>query len=526
MPRNPRPEPRNVLVVACNAWHIGFLGAYGNPWIHTPNIDRLAADGVVFDWHFPENLTTLPTRRTWWTGRHGFPDPARGWTPLATDERLLPEWLAARGVRTAFISDNPLLREPGYGYGRGFDEVVQVRGRGYDPFIPPDDPRGSFPALDHEPRLRLPDRNPDDPEGSTLESESDRQSDSESESDDERALWEGRWSQYLRNRAVLGLDRPETAGAVRLVEEAVRWLERRGSGAAPEPFFLWIDMFDPHGPWDPPAEFRDRYATYDPSDFLADEEGDLVEFEDEPEIRPTTALIDVPPGFVGEVLDDDELERLRKTYAGAAAFADHALGRLFETLARLGRLDDTLVVFTADQGEPLGERGYVRRALPGLYEELVHTPLILRFPGAELAGTRSSALVSTVDLTPTIVAALGLPPWEEAVGLDLAEIARGVAPRTRDHVCMGMDAEVFAIRTRDWHLILPVAPDPETGVPPAPELYRKPEDRWERNNVLAQHPHVADHLELALRRFADLARNPDAGPEAYAALPPVAPPEP
>ncbi len=56
------------------------------PWIETPNLDRLAAEGIVFDHHFPENLTTLPTRRSWWTGRYGFADPEQGWTPLRPDE--------------------------------------------------------------------------------------------------------------------------------------------------------------------------------------------------------------------------------------------------------------------------------------------------------------------------------------------------------------------------------------------------------------------------------------------------------
>ncbi len=74
--------PMNVIVVVCNSLHLGFLGAYGNPWIETPNLDRLAAEGTVFDHHFPENLTTLPTRRSWWTGRYGFADPQQGWTAL------------------------------------------------------------------------------------------------------------------------------------------------------------------------------------------------------------------------------------------------------------------------------------------------------------------------------------------------------------------------------------------------------------------------------------------------------------
>ena len=131
----------NVIVVVCNSLHLGFLGAYGNAWIDTPSLDRLASEGVVFDHHFPENLTTLPTRRSWWTGRYGFADPDQGWTPLRPDERILPDILSNQGVRTAFISDVPLLRETGMGFGRGFDEVIWVRGQGYDPFVPPTDPR-------------------------------------------------------------------------------------------------------------------------------------------------------------------------------------------------------------------------------------------------------------------------------------------------------------------------------------------------------------------------------------------------
>ena len=68
----------NVIVVVCNGLHLGFLGAYGNSWIETPHLDRLAAEGVVFDHHYPENVTTIPTRRSWWTGRYGFPSPEQG----------------------------------------------------------------------------------------------------------------------------------------------------------------------------------------------------------------------------------------------------------------------------------------------------------------------------------------------------------------------------------------------------------------------------------------------------------------
>jgi arylsulfatase A-like enzyme len=475
----------NTIVVVCNSLPLGFLGTYGNAWIETPHLDRLATEGIVFDHHFPENLTTLPTRRSWWTGRFGFPDPDQGWTPLRPDERILPDLLWDQGVKTALISDVPLLREAGLGYGRGFDEVIWVRGQGYDPLIPASDSRTRKIRLEDETRLRLPPA--DDPN---------------------RDLWRKRWEQFLRNRAVLRTEIEENSGVARTVRTAIDWLERRGKAQAP--FLLWLDLFSPHGPWDPPQPYRDQYATVEPDEFEADEEGDLVDEASEPEgidIEDVNVLFDVPAGAVGDVLSEAELFRLRRTFAGTVSLVDCWLGELFGALRRLGRMDDTLVIFTSDQGEPLGEHGFVRRFRPWLYEELIHTPLIIRMPGAKFGGRRHQALVQTVDVLPTILSWFGVRSGETEEGgrpihgHDLLPLVRGEQMKVRDYACLGMDAEEFAIRTHLWHLVLPVVTDPQE--PRTRELYRKPEDRWDQNNVVEQEPDVADQLELVLRRFVE-----------------------
>ncbi len=474
----------NVIVVVCNSLHLGFLGAYGNAWIETPHLDRLAAEGTVFDHHFPENLTTLPTRRSWWTGRYGFADPDAGWTALRSDERILPDWLWDQGVATALISDVPLLREAGLGYGRGFDEVIWVRGAGYDPLVPPSDPRTRNVRLADELGLRLP-----------------------ADDDPDLDLWKKRWEQFLRNRAVLNSGSDPNTSVARTVHSAIDWLDRRGSRK--DPFLLWLDLFSPHGPWDPPQPYRDQYAAVEPDEFESDEEGDLVEDlsgdAEEIAIEDVPVLIDVPAGAVGDVLSEAELFRLRRTYAGTVTLVDHWLGTLFDALRRMGRLDDTLVIFTSDQGEPLGEHGYVRRFRPWLYEELVHTPLIVRMPGGKFGGGRHQALVQTVDLLPTVLEALGIRSTEDRDpplhGQDLLPLIRGEKTKLRDYACMGMDVEEFAIRTHHWHLIMPLESDPDE--PRSSELYRKPEDRWEQNNVIEQHTEIADQLELGLRRFVE-----------------------
>jgi arylsulfatase A-like enzyme len=401
----------------------------------------------------------------------------------------LPDVLWNQGIRTAFISDVPLLREAGLGYGRGFDEVIWVRGQGYDPLVPPGDPRAPLVRLEEEPGLRLP---PED--------------------DPDHALWKTRWEQYLRNRAVLGGDVEENTGVARVVGAAINWLDHRR--AEKEPFLLWLDIFSPHGPWDPPQPYRDQYMMVEPDEFEAGEEGDLVEDiplgpGQEIDIEEVPVLIDVPAGAVGEVVSEAELFRLRRTYAGTVTLVDRWLGTLCAALRRLGRMDDTLVVFTSDQGEPLGEHGYVRRFRPWLYEELIHTPLIVRLPHGRHGGTRHQALVQTVDLLPTIVSALGLPPLANGDredlapihGHDLLPLIRGESTKVRDYACLGMDVAEFAIRTHLWHLVVPIEHDPEE--PRSPELYRKPEDRWDQNNVVDRHPEVAEHLELTLRRFIE-----------------------
>ena len=110
--------------------------------------------------------------------------------------------------------------------------------------------------------------------------------------------------------------------------------------------------------------------------------------------------------------------------------------------------------------------------------------------------------MQTVDLLPTVLAALGLPPSDRVHGHDLLPLIRGEQTKVREYACMGMDVEEFAIRTHLWHLIVPIETDPDDP-PRPPELYRKPEDRWDQNNVIAIFPEVAEHLELTLRRFVE-----------------------
>ncbi len=153
--------------------------------------------------------------------------------------------------------------------------MIWIRGSGYDPLVPKGDPRRKAFGSADEPGLRLP---PDD--------------------DPDRDLGKDRWEQFLRNRVVLNTADEENTGVARTVVAAIDWLERQRR--RPDPFFLWLDLFSPHGPWDPPAPYRDQYAAAEPDEFEAGEEGDLVEEDDdELTLEEVPVLLDVPAGRGG-----------------------------------------------------------------------------------------------------------------------------------------------------------------------------------------------------------------------------------
>jgi len=151
-----------------------------------------------------------------------------------------------------------------------------------------------------------------------------------------------------------------------VVEDAIRWLEARDGS---RPFFLWVHLFDPHGPHEPPEGFR---------------EGALE----------------------------------RNPYHGEVAYADHELARLFEWMRADGLFDETYVAVASDHGEAFGENGVWSHG-QFVYQPTMRVPLILRDPAGHRAGERSRELVSVVDLYPTLGEAMGIPPSEGPDGLSL-----------------------------------------------------------------------------------------------------------
>jgi arylsulfatase A-like enzyme len=419
-----------ALVITAHGLQAGAVGAYGNTWLDTPALDRLAAGAVVFDWHFADRADAAGARRAWRTGRYDLPVPTEGAAPTPAGAPDLVRALHDRGIHTCLILDasRPVPPE----FEADWDEVERVTATG---------------------------------EETALES------------------------------------------AVSAAEAALRRLAGRDG------WLLWVDLATPLPPWDVPEEFQAPYFEEPPPDEdEGEEEEDEAEGEGEPaeeeeELEPILPLSDPAAGPIDP--DDDILfERLQSSYAGAVSYLDAGVGQLLETLAETAGAD--VLVFSADVGQALGEHGVVGPVRPWPHDEVIHLPLILRLPGGAEAGRRVAALTQAVDLAPTLADAFGVP-LSATHGHSLLPLARGQAEQVRDYACAGLKvggAVEWCLRTPDWAFLLPAAPDAAGGR--GPQLYVKPDDRWEVNNVLQHHLERAEAMETALRAFVAAARQPGA----------------
>ena len=428
----------NIIVILADSCRVDHLGFHGGD-VKTPNLDALAAESAVFEDAYGENLPTLPCRTALWTGRHLF--PSRTWEPLHVDDVLLSEVLWERGYASALVTDTYHMHKPGYNYGRGFDTVRFIRGQEYDPWVTDDGPVD----LNRWYRLR---------------------------GDEDDGRWRERATQYLRNRMRFVAERDHCTP--RVINAAVDWLEE--AAGSPDPLFLWVDLFDPHEPWDPPEPFR---SMYDP-----DYDG--------------RELIDPIPGPVEGYLTDRELRHVNALYAGQVSFADKWVGVLLDRIRELGLYDNSLIVFLSDHGEPFGEHGIIRKATRSInYEEVAHIPLVIRHPDGLSAGGRVAGFVQPPDFMPTILDAAGIETDLTFTGASLMPMLRGEADGIRDFAVTAQPNVQWSIRTAEWTFILSV----DGEVPN--ELYHRASDPAEQGNVIAEHPDVAADLEQRLRAFAN-----------------------
>jgi arylsulfatase A-like enzyme len=460
----------NLLVIVADTFRADYLGCYGNGWIKTPRLDRLAAEGVRFEDCYAEGLPTLPDRRVLYTGRRVFPfkivkqksdmvAALPGWHPLFYEDVTMAEWLSEHGYTTGLISDVYHQFKPGKNYHRGFHSWQWIRGQEADPTVPtpkPDvDVSHYCPPKAADPLRRL-------------------------------------TAQYLNNRCWWKGEADHYAAQV--MRAAAQWLKDYGRK---RPWMLWVESFDPHEPWDAPKEFADMYCpNYSGRELL------------------------FSPGVVS-ACSADEFRRIKANYAGECSHVDKWCGHVLDTLDEIGQRDDTLVVFTSDHGCMMGEQGQIHKGEDRLRIQVCRTPLLIRHPDRAFAGKVVKGFVQHHDLMPTLLKPMDLPAPDRCNGEDFWPMVTGErAGGLRREVIGGFGRYGF-VRTAEWNYQAAWfnRDAPHTT---KPQLYDRRSDPEELVNVIEKHPDVAKDLDAKLAEVVKEAEATsgvtDAG-EAPAAIP-------
>jgi len=360
-------ETTNVLLITIDTLRRDYIGCYGDTKTRTPEIDRLASEGLMFNKCVVQVPITLPSHTSILTGTyplyHGVRDNA--FYRLDRSARSIAEILKEEGyVTTAFVSAFPL--DSDFGLDQGFDL--------YDD--------------------GLVDRN---------------------------AFFFSRVAEFYKLSGLLewmGLYEPVIIAERKAditVDRAIRWLDAVGD----RPFFLWVHLFDPHNPLNPPDEFEEMYVEEE----LREQVGSRGERE---VIRLTRDFTSYDP-------DSPEVSYMKALYRAEVTYTDQHLGRMMDRLDELDLSDRTLVVFTADHGQSLFEHDYIGHS-GALYAQTIDVPLILRHPMLIPSGRRVEGLAQSIDISPTILDILGMEPIEGIQGKSLMSLLGTEDSRQSDRI--------------------------------------------------------------------------------------------
>jgi len=434
IPSKSKPNGLNLIVIIADTFRADHLGCYGSTRVKTPNLDQLAREGVLFTDVTTEGLPTIPCRRVYHTGKTVLPDSK--WQPLRDSDVTFAEILDKHGFTTAFIVDTYHHFKPGYNFHRGFHCWQWIRGQETDRYR-------SGPQEKFDPKKHMPPH-----------------------------LWNERYDRNMRQYLMNTQDRKSEDDyfCARSCHAAAQWLEENRRN---KPFMLWLDMFDPHEPWDAPPCFQKMYRDHYPYERYLFGYG--VRNQD---IRP------------------DDLPIIRDLYAAEVTFSDYCIGRLLKTIEQLDLLDDTIIVFSTDHGTHLGEQGCVQKTPALLNAPVTHIPLIIRHPDKKFAAKRVDALVSALDYMPTFLALLGINDYTNVDGKNFWPLVTGQTDAIHDNVCSVFHS-FGAIHNKNWHYFQNIR---KNNHGKGPALYNLKQDPQQTTNVIKQFPDVARQLRSRLQQ--------------------------
>ncbi len=400
----------NCIVILCDTLRRDHCGPYhhGLPlsqvtgpeqaeWtVPTPNMDRLAARGVVFDHAWCGSTPCMPARRDIYTGRYEFLE--RGWGPLEDEDLDLPRQVSgppnqslakvqAEGFSISYlVTDHFHLWEQGSGnYHMGYSGFEFIRGHEAD-------------AWKTNP-VTFP--NPDPPFHKT--------------------------ERHFRNVHLTHHDEKDTFSA-QVFTKAADWLEHNHTY---EGFYLHVDCFDPHEPWDAPEKLVKRF---DPRGYNI------------PHWRSMA-----PYDHWRNHMSFDELRHYQARYAAHVMLVDKWLGKLLDKMDELNLWRNTMVIFTSDHGTYNGDHGRLGKLQTHEHDAVGHIPFIVAHPDAK-AGTRRSQLVQLVDIYPTVLSALNKPCPPGRHGIDLHPVLLDPNTSIRSYAIAGQFGKSVTLTDGRWIL--------------------------------------------------------------------------
>ena len=439
----------NIIQIVSDTFRRDFLGCYGNNWIHTENLDRFATKSMVFDKAYIASFPTIPHRRDIFTGRYSFTYSNwifNGSQPnLPRDEIILSQTLRQAGYTTMIIGDTYHLFRDSHYFDRGFDGWLWIRGQEGDRYI----------------------TNP---------------------SDDSATRNKAYGKRYLQN--VSNRRYEEDYFVSQTMTEAMKWLELNYDQH--KNFFLHIDTFDPHEPWDPPQWYADMY---DPDWNGGDVMGGAY----------------VPGRPTANDLSEEELNHLKALYAGEVTLVDRWVGLLLQKVEDLGLYEDTTIIFTTDHGTYMGEHGFIGKT-SRLYEEVAHIPLIVRIPDSAGASQgRNESIIQAADLMPTNLdlAGIDIPSTVQAKSILSLIKGENVTKQEIAVSSIGLSQQQklpnwITVSTQKWAL-LAAKYDSDTIQANKgnieSELYDLSEDPNQNLNIYDERAEIAEDLRLKMIKF-------------------------
>jgi len=372
-------RPRNAVVILLDSLNRHLLGAYGATEFETPQIDRFCASALRFDRHYAGSLPCMPARHDILCGALDF--LWRPWGSIEVWEDAITYWLRNAGVVTQLISDHPHLFESGgENYHADFQGWDYLRGHESDPWKTAQ----SECAIGAPLHQVLPGPFP---------------------------------HEYDTNRT--WFKREEDFPGPQTMASAARWIDE--NAGRHQRFFLMIDEFDPHEPFDTPQPWACRYRQAQG----ADEHQPLL-------VWPPYAVDAIERG----VLTAAQAQELRNNYGAKLSMIDHWLGRVLDAIERNRLAADTAVILCTDHGHYLGERDIFGKPGVPLYQPMVHIPLMIRWPG--MAPGRRDMLTTSVDIHATIADIFGVSAAHRTHGRSLLPAIADPGQQVREYLLAGV----------------------------------------------------------------------------------------